>query len=393
MSLGDVDVSRVEGAVALMARLLFVVNIPEFFVSHRLPLALGAREAGFDVHVATGPGEAGQITSLGFPHHIFPLSRSGKNALGELRSLWALFRLMRRLKPDLVHLVTIKPVLYGGVMARLARVPSVVAAISGLGTVFVGTSGKARRVRKAVEAWYRLALRHRNIRVIFQNPDDRAVLVGLGAVREAQTVLIRGSGVDLSACLLVPEPPGTPVVSFAARLLSDKGVGEFVEAARLLRARGVGARFWLIGASDPSNPSSASELDLETWRQEAVVEVLGHRTDVPLLFSQSHIVVLPSYYGEGLPKVLIEAAASGRAVVTTDHPGCRDAIEPNRTGLLVPVRDPVALADAIQVLVEDPALRQSMGAAGRALAEREFAIEHVMEAHLAVYRELLSTTG
>ena len=376
-----------------MERLLFVVNAPEFFVSHRLPLALGAREAGFDVHVATGPGVAGQITNLGFEHHIFSLSRSGKSPLGELRSLWALFRLMRRLKPDLVHLVTIKPVLYGGFTARLARVPAVVAAISGLGTVFVRTSGTAQRVRKAVEALYRLSLGHRNIRVIFQNPDDRATLVALGAVRKAQTVLIRGSGVDLSICPLFPEPPGAPVVSFAARLLNDKGVREFVEAARILLNRGLGARFWLIGAADPDNPSSVSDWELTAWRDEAVIEVLGHRTDIPLLFSQSHIVVLPSYYGEGLPKVLIEAAASGRAVVTTDHPGCRDAIEPNRTGLLVPVRDPVALADAIQTLIENPALRQSMGAAGRALAEQEFAIEQVVAAHLAVYRELLSTTG
>ena len=376
--------------MALLVRLLFVVNAPEFFVSHRLPLALAAREVGFDVHVATGPGDAGQITNLGFAHHTFPLSRSGKNPLAELRTFCALFRLMRRLKPDLVHLVTIKPVLYGGVTARLVRVPAVVAAISGLGTVFVGASGKARRVRKAVEALYRLALGHHNIRVIFQNRDDRAMLVALGAVREAETVLIRGSGVDLSACPVVSEAPGTPVVSFAARLLNDKGVREFVEAARILRARGIIARFWLIGAADPDNPSSVSELDLANWRREAVVDVLGYRTDIPLLFSQSHIVVLPSYYGEGLPKVLIEAAASGRAVVTTDHPGCRDAIEPDQSGLLVPVRDPHALANSIQRLLEAPDLRRRMGKAGRALAEREFAIEHVVETHLAVYRELLS---
>ena len=375
-----------------MTRLLFVVNIPEFFLSHRLPLALAAREAGFDVHVATGPGEGALITDLGFAHHIFPLSRGGKNPLVELRSLGALFRLMRQLKPDLVQLVTIKPVLYGGFIARLARVPAVVAAISGLGTVFVDTGGKARRVRKTVEALYRLALGHRNIRVIFQNPDDRAALVALGAVREAQTVLIRGSGVDLSACPALPEPSGTPVVSFAARLLHDKGVREFVEAARILLTRGLDARFWLIGAADPDNPSSVSDLDLIAWRDEAVVEVFGHRTDILELFARSHIVVLPSYR-EGLPKVLIEAAACGRAIVTTDAPGCRDAIKPDQTGLLVPVSDSMALADAIQRLVEDPVLRQQMGKAGRALAEQMFAIERVVGAHLEVYRELLSAKG
>ena len=375
-----------------MRQLLFVVNAPEFFISHRLPLALAAREAGLDVHVATGPGDTGPITNLEFVHHTFPLSRSGKNPLFELRSLWALFRLMRRLKPDLVHLVTIKPVLYGGVMARLARVPAVVAAISGLGTVFVDTGGKARWVRKVVGALYRFALGHRNICVIFQNSDDRATLVAAGAVRDAQTVLIRGSGVGLSGCPALPEPPGTPVVSFAARLLNDKGVREFVDAARLLQARGLDARYWLIGAADPGNPSSVSDQDLATWRREGVVELLGHRTDIPTLFAQSHIVVLPSYR-EGLPKVLIEAAACGRAIVTTNAPGCRDAIEPDRTGLLVPVRDAGALADSIQRLIEAPELRRKMGSAGRALAEREFGIEQVVEAHLAVYRELLSARG
>ena len=372
-----------------MPRLLFVVNAPEFFVSHRLPLALAAREAGFDVHVATGPGEAGPITNLGILHHTLPLSRSGKNSMAELRSLWAIFRLMRRLKPDLVHLVTIKPVLYGGIMARLARVPATVAAISGLGTVFVDTDARARRVRKAVEVLYRLALGNRNIRVIFQNPDDCETLVALGAVRNAQAVLIRGSGVDLSAFPMLPEPPGTAVVSFAARLLNDKGVWEFVEAARLLQARGLDARFWLIGAADPGNPSSVSDKDLAAWRDEGIVELLGHRPEIPTLFAQSHIVVLPSYR-EGLPKVLIEAAACGRAVTTTNVPGCRDAIEPDQTGLLVPVRDPHALADSIQRLIEAPDLRRRMGAAGRALAEREFAIGQVVEAHLALYRELLS---
>ncbi|NHA15449.1 glycosyltransferase family 4 protein [Thioalkalivibrio sp. XN279] len=372
-----------------MARILFVVNAPEFFFSHRLPLALAARQAGFDVQVATGPGEAGEITNLGFAHHKIPLSRSGKNPLAELHSLWALFWLMRRLKPDLVHLVTIKPVLYGGLIARLVRVPAVVAAISGLGWVFVDSGRKVRLVRKAVKALYRLALGHGNIRVIFQNPDDRGVLVELGAVGEQQTVLIRGSGVAMSGYPVYPEPQGTVVVSFAARLLRDKGVLEFVDAARLLIARGLNVRFWLIGAADPGNPSSVTDQDLAGWRDEGMVEVLGHRADIPALFAQSSIVVLPSYR-EGLPKVLIEAAACGRPVVTTHAPGCRDAIEPDQTGLLVPVRDPLALANAIQKLIEDPDLRQRMGEAGRALAERAFAIEHVVDAHLAVYRVLLS---
>lgn len=372
-------------------KLLFVVNAPEFFLSHRLPLAIAARGAGLCVHVATGSGSAcRQIAEMGFSHHLLPLSRSGRNPLAELRSLWAIYQLMRRLKPDLAHLVTIKPVLYGGLMARLASLPAVVVAISGLGSVFVAHGGVGACLRRGVELLYRLALGHRNLKAIFQNPDDRAVLLGLGAVRDEQAVLIRGSGVALSDYSVRPEPDGIPVVSFAARLLKEKGILEFVEASRLLRKRGVAVRFWLVGAPDPGNPSSVSDEEVTEWRKAGWVEPLGYRSDIAELFARSSIVVLPSYYGEGLPKVLIEAAACGRAVITTDHPGCRDAIEPNKTGLLVPVRDPVALADAIQSLIEDPERRQQMGAAGRVLAEREFAIDSVVAAHMKVYRELLA---
>ena len=370
-------------------RLLFVVNVPEFFFSHRLPLAIGAQEIGFEVHVATGPGQARQFAEMGFRHHVISLSRSGKRPFVELRSLWALYALIRHIKPDVVHLVTIKPVLYGGMAARFAGVSGVVAAISGLGAVFVAQNMKARILRCLVKLLYRLALGHKNSRVIFQNPDDKAVLFEMGAVRPEQAVIIRGSGVALTDYFAVPEPEGIPVVSFAARLLKDKGVVEFVEAARKLKARGIQACFWVIGSADPSNPATVTEAELEIWKREDVVEVLGYREDIQGLFAKSNIIVLPSYYGEGLPKVLIEAAACGRAVITTDHTGCRDAIEPDRTGLLVPVRNIEALAEAIERLILDNQLRLRMGRAGRQLAEREFAIEKIVAAHLDVYREVL----
>lgn len=371
--------------------LLFVVNIPEFFLSHRLPLAIGARNAGFTVHIATGLGSACQeITKLGFEHHLLPISRSGRNPFADLRTLWGLYRLMRTISPDLVHLVTIKPVLYGGLMARFSRVPAMVAAISGLGTVFVDHNQKRSWIRRGVEWLYRLALGHPNAKVIFQNPDDRAALTHMGAVRKDRTALIRGSGVSLAAYPMRPEPEGVPVVTMAARLLRDKGVEEFVEAARLLRARGVIAQFWLAGSPDPGNVTSLSSMTVDEWLAEGVVTPLGHVCDVAGLFARSNIVVLPSYR-EGLPKVLIEAAACGRAVVTTDVPGCRDAITPNVTGFLVPVRDATKLADAIQVLIENPGRRVAMGKQGRALAEREFTIEHVVNEHLAIYQDLLNT--
>lgn len=373
--------------------LLFIVNIPEFFLSHRLSLAIGARRSGFTVHVATGPGKGiQQIAELGFEHHLLPISRSGRNPLTELRTLLGLYRLMREIRPSLVHLVTIKPVLYGGLMARLTGVPAMMVAISGLGTVFIDRKQARSLMRRGVEWLYRLALGHPNAKVIFQNPDDRAALIAIGAVREEKAVLIRGAGVSLAEYPVRPEPEDVPVVTFAARLLKDKGVMEFVEAARELKIRGVTARFWLAGSLDTGNLTSVSEEVLSQWSKEGVVEVLGYQSDIPNLFANSNIVVLPSYR-EGLPKALIEAAACGRAVVTTDVPGCRDAIEPETTGLLAPVRDAAALADAIQSLIDDPQRRKQMGVSGRALAEREFAIEKVVDIHLAIYHELTNGAG
>ncbi|MFD4837250.1 glycosyltransferase family 4 protein [Achromobacter sp. NPDC058515] len=369
--------------------LLFVVNNPAFFMSHRVPVALAAQRAGYDVHVATMDGPAvADIQALGMTHHPIPMTRSGKHPLQELGTLLALIRLFRRLRPQVVHLVTIKPVLYGGIAARLTRVPGMVAAISGLGFVFLSNSLKMRLVRSVVARLYRIALGHPNSRVIFQNANDRDLLKSLGAVRDDQVVIIRGAGVDLNAYGASPEPPAPPVVvTMVARLLRDKGVQEFVQAARLLRERGVPVTMQLVGGVDAGNPTSATEEDVQAWRREGCVQALGERSDVAALYSASHIAVLPSYR-EGLPKSLIEAAACARAVVTTDVPGCRDAIEPGVTGLLAPVRDAQALADAIARLAGDTALRQAMGAAGRALAEREFDIERVARKHVELYDAL-----
>ncbi|WP_343738973.1 glycosyltransferase family 4 protein [Achromobacter sp.] len=369
--------------------LLFVVNNPAFFMSHRVPVALAAQKAGYDVHVATMDGPAvADIQALGMTHHAIPMTRSGKHPLQELGTLLALVRLFRRLRPDVVHLVTIKPVLYGGIAARIARVPGMVAAISGLGFVFLSNSLKMRLVRAVVARLYRVALGHPNSRVIFQNANDRDLLKSLGAVREDQVVIIRGAGVDLDAYRSTPEPPAPPVVvTMVARLLRDKGVQEFVQAAKLLRERGVPVTMQLVGGLDAGNPTSSTQADVDAWQQDGCVQALGERSDVAALYAAAHIAVLPSYR-EGLPKSLIEAAACGRAVVTTDVPGCRDAIEPNVTGLLVPVRDAAALADAIARLAQDAALRQAMGTAGRALAEREFDINQVARIHVALYDAL-----
>ncbi|HEU0229878.1 MAG TPA: glycosyltransferase family 4 protein [Burkholderiaceae bacterium] len=370
--------------------LLFVVNNPAFFLSHRLPLALAAKRAGFEVHVATMDGPSvSRIVSHGLAHHVIPMSRSGKNPLRELHSLFALWRLFRRLRPDLVHAVTIKPVLYGGIAARLARVPAFVAAVSGLGYVFMRGDGRFDPLRSAAVFLYKLALGHRNSRVVFQNTADRDVLRHAGVVREDQSVLIRGSGVDLDVFAASDEPDSPVRAVMASRLLRDKGVEEFVEAARLSAARRTGVCWVLAGSVDPGNPASVSADTLAAWLREDVVDYLGEQDDVAALYRGAHIAVLPSYR-EGLPKSLIEAAACARPVVTTDVPGCRDAIDADVTGLLVPARDAGKLAEAVARLAADPALRRKMGAAGRDLAEREFDVRKVEQAHLAIYDALIA---
>ena len=379
--------------VSRARRLLFLVNNPAFFLSHRLPVAMAARDGGYEVHVATMEGPSVSIIrDHGFVHHAIPMSRSGRNPLEELRSLHAFWSLFRRVRPDLVHAVTIKPVLYGGIAARLAGVPAYVAAVSGLGFIFMRRAGGFDPLRWAATLLYRLALGHRNSRVVFQNLSDRRELRDAGVVLPGQTVLIRGSGVDLDVYSASPEPEGAPIALMVARVLTDKGVREFVEAARMTAGHSSGLRWVLVGGPDTGNPASISDEEFRSWEAEGVVICMGEREDVAELYQNAHIAVLPSYR-EGLPRSLVEAAACGRAVVTTDVPGCRDAIEPDVTGLLVPARDARALADAVLLLATDPVRRKAMGGAGRVLAEKVFDIRKIVEAHLAVYEQLLDEPG
>jgi len=373
-------------------KLLFLVNVDWFFVSHRLPIAIEALNQGYEVHIATGiTDKLDELQARGFIVHPLAIGRSSTGLIGELRTFLRIVQIFKKVHPDIVHLVTIKPVLFGGIAARIVKVPGVVAAISGLGYVFLAKGTKAAILRFFVARLYRLALGRRNLTVICQNPDDQKTLVQVAGIEANSVVLVPGSGVELFSYTSKPLPQGMPVVVMAARLLRDKGVAEFVAAAKILKQRGVEAIFYLAGEPDAGNPASIDEAEISAWRKDDVVELLGHVKDIAALFSQSTIVVLPSYR-EGLPKVLIEAAACGRAVVTTDVPGCRDAIVPDKTGILVPPRDAVSLADAIQYLLQKPEVCNQMGQAGRLLAEQKFSIEKVVSAHLEIYRTLAETT-
>lgn len=373
-----------------MARVLYTVNIARFFVSHRLPLALAARDAGHDVHVATAddPLEVATVRAAGLPWHAIPLEQHGTSPIGEARTLAALTALDVRLRPDLVHLVSIKPVVHGGLAARLTRVPAVVAAMSGLGQVF-DDDATGERLRRRVLPLMRVALAHPNAVLVLQHTEDRDRLVALDVVAAERTRVIRGSGVDLARFAPSPPPEGPlPVVLFAGRLMWRKGLGRFVELARALRGR---ARFVVVGYPEPTAPDAVPLTEVEVWAAEGAIEWWGRRDeDMPAVFAAADVVVLPSTYGEGVPKVLIEAAASARAIVATDVPGCRDVCRDGRTGRLVPPEDTEALVAAVAALIADPDERARLGRAGRALAEAEFGLDRVTRETLALYDELLA---
>jgi glycosyltransferase involved in cell wall biosynthesis len=375
--------------MARAPRLLFLVTEDWYFCSHRLPLAVAARQAGFQVSVATRVDRhAERILAAGL--ELFPLkylSRRSAHPLRELAALNEIMRLYRRVGPDIVHHVAMKPVLYGSIAATLAVKPRVVNALAGLGYVFSSSDFKARLLRPCVELGYRLLLNRTCSRLLVQNQDDLALFVQRRIVDAARVTLIRGSGVDLSRFRPSEEPGGIPLVVLPARMLRDKGVEEFVAAARQLRAEGVRARFALVGDPDLENPAAIEESCLRMWAQEGAIEYWGWREDLAEVFRQAHIVCLPSYR-EGLPKALIEGAAARRALVTCDVPGCREVVRDGDNGLLVPARDSAALAGALRRLLADRELRRRMAERSRERAVQEFSLERVIAATLSVYREL-----
>jgi glycosyltransferase involved in cell wall biosynthesis len=372
-------------------RILLVVNVDWYFLSHRLPLARALRDAGCEVVVATGVerGCREAIEREGFRFVPLKLQRHLTAPWRELASAWELIRLYRRERPRLVHHVAIKPVIYGSLAARVTGVPIVINTIPGLGYTFLGVGLRGRVLRRAVSVAYRVALASRRVRVIFQNPDDRDLFVERHLVPAGRAALIRGSGVDVRAFSPSEEPPGDPMVLLAARLLWDKGVGEFVEAARQLRGRGQACRFVLVGVPDEENPKPVPEATLRAWSAEGIVEWWGLRDDMASVVRQASVVALPTYYREGIPKILLEAAASGRPIVTTDVSGCREIVRDGEDGLLVPPRDASALAEAIATLLHDRSLRERMGRRGREIAVSKFSEEAVMAATLSVYRDAL----
>ena len=365
-------------------KLLFLVTEDWYFVSHRLSIAMAAREAGYDVAVATRARQHVEIIQkAGIRVIPFELSRRVGNPLAELMGLFLLYR---RERPDILHHVALKPVFFGSLAGRLAGFPTQVNAVAGLGWLFISKSRTARWMSPLIRLILARLLSAPRSRVIVQNPDDADLLKKSG-VTESHMRMIRGVGVDTSEFSPCPELSGPICVVLASRILWDKGVGEFVEAARRLKQDGVEARFILVGNPDSDNPATVTEKTLHAWQKEEVVEWWGYREDMIAVFHAAHVVCLPSYR-EGLPKVLLEAAACGRPIVATDVSGCREVVREGENGLLVPERDAQALSEALSCLIKNPELRYQMGRRSREIVLEEFSSEKVIAQTLSLYKEL-----
>jgi glycosyltransferase involved in cell wall biosynthesis len=372
---------------AAAPRLLYVTTEDWAFLSHRLPMARAARDAGFDVHVATRvQNGAPAIKAEGFTLHSIPFARGSLSPVATLRTLAALRRVNRELEPDVTHHVALQTSVLG-LIATLGRRIACVNAFVGLGYAFTSASLKARALRVVIGALLRrLVDRDRSIALV-QNGDDMAALTSLGIARR-RIALISGSGVDINRFTPLPEPPLPVTFGFVGRLLEDKGVRTLVEAFRLLRARGSDAHLLIAGTPDPANPASVTEAEAASWNKEPGIAWLGHVGDIAGLWARAHIAVLPSRR-EGLPLSLMEAAACGRAMIASDVPGCREVVIHEQTGLLFPVDNAPALAAAMERLADDPSLRTRYAAAARDLAVSKFAADIIGKQTVELYRQLL----
>ncbi|GAB4183529.1 MAG: glycosyltransferase family 4 protein [Thalassobaculales bacterium] len=375
------------------ARLMFVVSEDWYFWSHRLPVARAARDAGYEVAVACRVAAHGErIAGEGFRLLPIPFSRRNLNPFVQIRAIFALYRLFRRQKPDLVHLVAVKPIAYGALAARLAGQRNLIAAFAGLGFLFQPGGPAKTLLRLGVQGLLRLGLGGADRWVIVQNNDDGRTLIDAGIGHAGRLVMIPGSGIDPAAYAPAPEAEGRPIAAVVARMLRAKGIEDFVAAARLLKAEGVEASFALIGAPDPESPDAISDAQLHAWHEEGVVEWWGRRDDIAAIWARCAIAVLPSRGGEGVPRSLLEAAACGRPLLASEVAGCRDLVRDGENGLLVPPGDVPALAAALRRLIADRALRQRLGSAARQMVEGPYSAAAVATATLDLYARALSSS-
>lgn len=373
-----------------MKKLFIVVNIDLFFLSHRKEIALEAQKAGYDVTVVTkDSGKLADIAALGLKVIDLPINKSGQNIGEELQTFKFLYYLYRQQKPDIVHHVGLKAILWGGLAAKFAKVSGVVNAVSGLGIFF--SEGNNTLKAKLIPSVLRFAHNRDNLAVIFQNSQDKELFLQSGIISEDRLFMTKGSGVDLDIFKYTPEPKSDKLrVLFTARMVVDKGIFVLTDAAKKLKSKyGDRVEFILCGGLE-DNPKAATESELRAVCDGDYIQWIGHSSDVLGELNRSHIVAFPSYYMEGLPKSLIEANAVGRPIITTDSIGCRDAVVDGVNGFIVPIKDSDALAQKLEILFEDGELRRKMGIEARRFAEHNFSIKDVVDTHLDIYNKLIN---
>jgi glycosyltransferase involved in cell wall biosynthesis len=372
-------------------KLFIVVNVDWFFLSHRKEIALRAKDEGFKVTIITkNSGHRSVIEQLGLNFIDLPIKRTSQSLLSDLIAGHFLYKIYKKEKPDVIHHVGLKVVLLGGLVAKFLNSKGVVSAISGLGISF-SENQMNFIARSILTLTLRSCHSSSKVKVIFQNEDDREIFLRNQIIDDSQSLLIKGSGIDLAEYYSTPEPQSGKIkVILTARMIVEKGIFIFVDAANILKDKHKDkVQFLMCGGVD-DNPKGISESQLIKMSDSEYIVWLGHRSDVKELLRASHIVVLPSYYREGLPKSLIEAAASGRPIITTNSVGCKDAVIDGHNGFLIPVKDSEVLAKKLEILIEDSAMRYSFGKNSRRLAENKFSIDHVINMHLKVYSELSS---
>ena len=377
-----------------MTRLLLFANTGWYLYHYRRDLIRTLLEQGWDVIAASPDDEyVESLKSLGIPWYPVQMTRRGLNPLTEIESYRACYRVFKELRPTLVHLFTLKSVLYGTLAARRLHIPGIINSITGLGYLYSQGSALGRIPQYTLEALLRRAFHDDSVHVIFQNPDDCEYFDTKGILNPGQASVIHSSGVSLTQFPYVHEPSGIPVVLIAARMLWDKGIDTAVKAAEILKERGIPHKLVLAGSPDDGNPASIPEKTLQMWNEKENIKWLGHVDEIEKEFAESTVVILPSSYREGVPRSLIEAAATGRPLIASDMPGCREIVHENRNGFLIPINDPLELANMLDRLLTDEALRYKMGIESRRIVEDQFSSKFVNNATIDVYRSILEKRG
>lgn len=371
--------------------ILFIISEDWYFVTHRLHLAVSAIQSGYKVALLSRyTKHRNEVENAGIKAIHWTLNRSSKNPFQEWSAILGIVSAIRQFKPDLIHSVAMKPVIYSAFASQLYRIKPRVFTLAGLGYIFSSETRLARFLRPAIKFTFRLLFIGKQTRLILQNPENIATLLSARTINKNSFRLIRGAGVDINLFSSTPIPSDIPIVILPSRMLWAKGIRDFIDCARFVNINGVKARFVLVGAPDALNPDAIPAEQLRTWDHEGIVEWWGHRDEMQHVFQQSTIVCLPTSYGEGLPKTLLEAASCGRPIVTYDVPGCREVVINQVNGFLVPLKDKDAMIKAIETLMEDRELCSQMGKKGRELVIKEFSQEQIAAETIAVWKEILS---